>query len=59
MRIEQQVRARSVVVTSKTRVTPLTGETIPRLEFLVAAILGRLMKHVADALSERLKVDKF
>ena len=59
MRIEQQAEARSVLVASKTRVAPLTGETIPRLELLGAVILARLMKRVADALSEILKVDKF
>ena len=41
------------------KVAPLTGETIPRQELLRAVILIRLMKSVADALSEILKVDKF
>lgn len=58
MRIKQQAGARSVLVASKTRVAPLSGETILRLELLGAVILGRLMKHVAAALSESLKIDK-
>ena len=40
---------KSVLVASKTRVAPLRGQTIPRLELLGAVILARLVKHVVGA----------
>ena len=37
-------------MTSKTRVTPIKGQTIPRLELLGAVILSRLMSSTHGAL---------
>jgi len=39
---------------SKTRVSPLKTQTIPRLELLSALLLARLMKTVTESLSTRL-----
>ena len=39
------------LVTSKTRVAPLVKQTIPRLELLLALILGGLVTHVKKALT--------
>ena len=55
LRIERGNNVRSVLITSKTRVAPLGGQTIPRLELLGALILARLISHVAAALSEVVK----
>lgn len=49
---------RSVLITSKTRVAPLGGQTIPRLELLGTLILSRLISQVAAALSEVVKIDR-
>ena len=49
---------KSVLVASKTRVALLSGQTIPRLELLGAVILARLVKHVVDALSRTLRIDR-
>ena len=49
----------SVLVASKTRVAPLSRQTIPRLELLGAVILAGLVKHVVDALSRTLRIDRF
>ena len=38
------------IVSSKTRVAPIKGQTVPRLELLGAGILARLMHSVHDAL---------
>ena len=43
-----------VVVVSKTCVSPLKTQTIPRLELLSALLLARLMKTVTDSLSTTL-----
>ena len=37
-------------VSSKTRVAPLSSQTIPRLELLAAVILARLVKAIEEAL---------
>ena len=58
LRIERGNNVRSVLITSKTRVAPLGGQTIPRLELLGALILARLISHVAAALSEVVKIDR-
>ena len=58
LRIEQGNNVRSVLITLKTRVAPLGGQTIPRLELLGALILARLISHVAAALSEFEKIDR-
>ena len=43
-------------MTSKTRVAPLTQQTIPRLELLSSLLLARLMAHVIVALQTVIKV---
>ena len=48
----------SSLVSSKTRIAPITGETIPRLELLSALILARLMKSVQEALSKNVKISQ-
>ena len=58
LRIERGNNVRSVLITSKTRVAPLGGQTIQRLELLGALILARLISHVAAALSEVVKIDR-
>ena len=45
------------LVSSKTRVPPMNGETIPRLELLGALILARLVNTVLAAFDGTLKVD--
>ena len=43
---------------SKTRVAPLSSQTIPRLELLSAVILARLMYSVKEALASEIKINK-
>ena len=43
------------LVTSKSRVAPIKGETIPRLELMGAVVLARLINSVQSALSGTLK----
>lgn len=45
------------IVSSKTRVAPVNGDTIPRLELLSALILARLMSSVLTAFDRTLKID--
>ena len=45
------------LVSSKTRVAPINGETIPRLELLGALVLARLVNTVLTAFDGTLKVD--
>ena len=40
------------LVTAKSRVAPLKGETIPRLELLAALILARLITNVSEAVTD-------
>jgi len=60
LRFEMEGSMKSVLVASKTRVAPLSGQTIPRLELLGAVILVRLVKHVhvVGALSGTLRIDR-
>ena len=58
LRVELESSMKSVLVASKTRVAPLSGQTIPRLELLVAVILGRLVKHVVGVLSGTLRIGR-
>jgi len=44
----------SSFVVSKTRVSPLKAQTIPRLKVLSALLLARLMKTVTETLATRL-----
>ena len=46
------------LVVSKTRVSPLKIQTIPRLELLGALILSPVMKRVWDELKKVLKIDE-
>ena len=45
-------------MSSKTRVAPLSEQTIPRLELLSAIFLCRLIHSVKEALSSEMKIDK-
>ena len=45
------------LVSSKTRVAPMNGETIPRLELVGALILARLVNTVSAAFDGTLKID--
>lgn len=44
------------LVASKTRVSPITGATAPRLELLFALVLARLLTSVHKALEPSLKI---
>ena len=46
------------LVASKTRVSPITGATTPRLELLSALVLARLLTSVHKALDPSLKITK-
>ena len=45
------------LVTSRTRVAPINGDTIPRLELLGALVLARLINSVLTAFEGTLRVD--
>ena len=45
-------------VASKTRVAPLSNQTIPRLELLSAVVLARLMHSVKEALTSEIKISR-
>ena len=45
------------LVTSRTRVAPISGDTIPRLELLGALVLARLINSVLTAFEGTLRVD--
>ena len=45
------------LVTSRTRVSPINGDTIPRLELLGALVLARLINSVLTAFEGTLRVD--
>ncbi|XP_067039040.1 uncharacterized protein [Acropora muricata] len=47
-----------VLLTSKTRVAPLTKQYIPRLELLSGVILARLASSVKEALQSQIQIDK-
>ena len=46
-------------VASKTRVSPLKQQTVPRLELLSAVLLARLIHNIAEAIREDLQVSSF
>eukprot|EP00795_Rhopilema_esculentum_P005782 gene5782-11066_t len=58
LRVETSSRVVSHLIASKTRVSPLKSESVPRLELMVALILARLMKTVSDALSATLNINQ-
>ena len=45
-------------VSSKTRLTPLSEQTIPRLELLSAVVLSRPIHSIKEALSSEMKIEK-
>ena len=45
-------------VASKTRVAPLSNQTIPRLELLSAVVLARLINCIKEALTSEIKVSR-
>ena len=47
----------SQLVCAKTRIAPLKGHSIPRLELLLARILANLMKTVYDSLDSQVHID--
>ena len=46
-----------VLLTSKTRVAPLSRQSVPRLELLSGVILARLVSSVKDALQSQIQID--
>ncbi len=57
LRIESQMHEVSVqFLAAKTRVTPVVGTTIPRLELLSALLLSKLMSSVHAALEQELNL---
>ena len=46
------------LVASKSKVAPISGETIPRLEQLSALVLARLISHVRRELELKYKIDR-
>ena len=59
MRVERESgKVDCNIIASKSRVAPLKGETIPRLELLSALILARLMNTVKVALKEVVEINR-
>ena len=59
MRVERESgKVDCNIIASKSRVVPLKGETIPRLELLSALILARLMNTVKVALKEVVEINR-
>ena len=48
----------SSLIASKSRLAPLKGDTIPRLELMSALILARLVSAVSEALKGAVKIDR-
>ena len=57
LRIQSGNSVACSLVASKTRVSPITGATTPRLELLSALVLGRLISSVRKALDLSLKIN--
>ena len=57
IRIKTNKGVTTKIVTSKTRICPLKGETIPRLELLAALTLARLIVSVQNALKDCCKIE--
>ena len=57
LRIQSGCSAVCSLVASKTRVSPITGATTPRLELLSALVLARLISSVRKALDLSLKIN--
>ena len=56
--IETEEGYRTSLVASKTRVTPSSPMTIPRLELLAALILARLVATAREALSQVINIEE-
>ena len=57
IRIKTNKGVTTKIVTSKTRIGPLKGETIPRLELLAALTLANLIVSVQNALKDCCKIE--
>ena len=54
LRIESETGVQVSLVASKTRVSPLKQQSIPRLELLATLLLARLLSNVTQALKDEL-----
>ena len=58
IRISTGTRVSCQLVASKSKVAPIGGETIPRLELLSGLVLARLVPHVQRELEGKYKIDR-
>ena len=58
IRISTGTRVSCQLVASKSKVAPIGGETIPRLELLSGLVLARLVSHVQRELEGKYKIDR-
>ncbi len=58
LRIETSEEITVKLIAAKTKIAPLKGETIPRLELIAAFLLSQLITSVHQALSKCLKIDR-
>ena len=57
LRIETTTKVEIRLICAKTRIAPLKGETIPRLELMAALILAQLITSVNEALKPCIEIE--